>query len=92
MNEDNRFPPRTAQSSVCAASYEITIQEHLDEEWSEWFGGMAFTRDADNQTVLTGPVFDQPALLGLLLKLNDLGLHLESVRRIENKSEKPQRR
>jgi hypothetical protein len=38
--------------------------------------------DAD-ETILTGPVFDQAALHGLLMRIRDLGLPLLAVKRIE---------
>jgi hypothetical protein len=41
------------------------------------------THEEDGTTVLTGPVADQPALHGLLLKIRDLGLPLISVNCIE---------
>jgi hypothetical protein len=41
------------------------------------------THEEDGTTVLTGPVADQPALHGLLLKIRDLGLPLVSVYCIE---------
>jgi hypothetical protein len=60
--------------------YEIRVRGHLDEEWSDWLGGMTIARQDDGTSLLTGPVIDQAALQGLLLKLHDLGLSLVSVR------------
>jgi len=70
--------------------YEIRVQERLDEHWSEWFEGLNVTHEKDGATVLTGPVADQPALHGLLVKIRDLGLTLLSVNRAEIE-ERPQR-
>ena len=36
------------------------------------------------QTVICGPLADQPALHGLLVKIRDLGLCLISVRRLDS--------
>jgi hypothetical protein len=62
-----------------AAIYEIRVQGILDEHWSEWFDGMTLSSDANGETTLSGPVTDQAALHGLLVKVRDLGLPLMSV-------------
>ncbi len=62
-----------------AINYVITIQGHLDERWSAWFDGMTITTTARGETLLTGPVIDQAALHGLLMKIRDLGLPLLAV-------------
>jgi hypothetical protein len=59
--------------------YEIRIKGHLDNRWAEWFDGMNVTLEANGETLLTGPVIDQPALHGLLRKVRDLGMPLISV-------------
>lgn len=64
-----------------SAVYEIRIKGHLDEQWTEWFGGMTLTKEAHGETLLTGVVVDQAALHGLLRKIRDLGLQLISVTR-----------
>jgi hypothetical protein len=63
--------------------YRIRIQGHLDSSWSEWFDGLAITNSANETTVLTGTVADQPALYGLLAKVRDLGLPLLLVECVE---------
>jgi len=62
--------------------YEIRVKGHLDDEWSEWLGGLAIVLEEDGTSVLTGPVTDQSALQGLLLKIHNMGLPLISFRRI----------
>ena len=62
--------------------YEIRIESVLGEEWSDWFDGLQITRDG-GVTVISGPVPDQAALHGLIGKVNDLGLPLISVHRID---------
>jgi hypothetical protein len=59
--------------------YCIRIQGHLASEWSEWFDGMIIHCQPDGTTNISGPVRDQAALHGLLLKVRDLGLSLISV-------------
>ncbi len=63
--------------------YQIRVEGHLNNSWSEWFEGLTIAHEADGTTVLTGPLADQPALYGLLIKIRDLGLPLVSVNRIE---------
>ncbi len=64
--------------------YHIRVQGILDEKWSDWFDGFAITPQADDETLLAGPVPDQAALHGLLAKIRDLGLPLLSVQRVES--------
>jgi hypothetical protein len=65
------------------AVYRIRVKGHLTPEWSEWFNDMTITLEPDGDTILSGPVVDQPALHGLLIKVRDLGLTLISVDRVE---------
>jgi hypothetical protein len=62
--------------------YEIAIQGHLDHDWSEWFDGLTVMREEDH-TLLRGPIPDQAALRGVLLRVFDLGLALLSVNPID---------
>ena len=59
--------------------YEICIKGHLDQRWSDWFEGLAIALKDNGETLLSGPVVDQAALYGLLIKVRDLGLPLVSV-------------
>lgn len=63
--------------------YQIRVKGHLDQHWSDWFGGMTITLDENGDTLLTGPVVDQAALHGLLRKVRDLSLLLLSVTRLD---------
>lgn len=60
-------------------AYEIRLEGHLDARWAAWFDGLSLTTENDGTTVLSGPVADQAALHGLLVKVRDLGLPLISV-------------
>ncbi|MCB0154661.1 MAG: hypothetical protein KDF65_07680 [Anaerolineae bacterium] len=64
--------------------YEIRLQGHLDETWTDWFGGLTVSLAENGETLLTGPVVDQAALHSLLRKVRDLGLPLLSVNRVES--------
>ena len=63
-------------------TYEFRIKGHLDGRWSDWFGGLAIRHQEDGTSVLVGPVVDQAALHGLIIRIRDLGLPLLSVRRV----------
>ncbi|HLJ34833.1 MAG TPA: hypothetical protein VKU38_14320 [Ktedonobacteraceae bacterium] len=63
--------------------YQIKIKGHLGREWTNWFDGLTLTALGNGDTLLTGPVFDQAALHGLLRKVRDLGVPLLSVNRVE---------
>ena len=63
--------------------YQIRIKGHLGHQWTEWFGGLTITLEANGDTLLTGQVIDQSALYGLLKKVRDLGMPLLSVNRVE---------
>ncbi len=72
----NKPPPNTA-------CYEIRLTGHLDAQWAAWFDGMTITLEENGDTLLTGPVIDQPALHGLLKKVRNLGMPLVSVVQIQ---------
>ncbi|MCC7129595.1 MAG: hypothetical protein B6D39_00055 [Anaerolineae bacterium UTCFX2] len=59
--------------------YEIRIEGHLDQQWTDWFDGLTITLEEDGNTLLNGPVADQAALHGLIKKIRDLGIPLVSV-------------
>src|SRR5215469_5917003 len=63
--------------------YEIRVQGRLDQRWSDWFDGLVITYDADENTVLRGPLIDEAALHGVLIRVRDLALPLLAVNRIE---------
>ncbi len=64
--------------------YEIRIEGQLTERWpwSDWFGGLMLQVEAQGETLLSGCLADQAALLGVLNKLHALNLTLISVRRL----------
>ena len=70
--------------------YEIRVEGHLGDRWSDWFDGLAIRNDPKGETRLTGPLLDQAALYGVLAKIHSLNLVLVSVIRLscsENKAE-----
>jgi len=63
--------------------YEIRVQGRLDQRWSEWFEGLTITYDSEDNTRLCGPLTDEAALHGVLIKVQDLALPLLEVHRVE---------
>ncbi len=67
------------------ARYEIRVAGVLDSRWAAWFDGLQVSGEGE-ETVIFGPLADQPALHGLLAKVRDLGLTLIAVRRLDLRS------
>ena len=65
--------------------YEIRIKGHLDDRWADRFDGLTITREATDETLLTGRVADQSALHGWLRTVRDLALPLVSVMAVDPK-------
>lgn len=72
------FSGRIKTTDMPETSYEIRVQDNLDEKWSTYFLPFALTA-GENETLLTGVTVDQAELFGVLLKIRDLGLRLVSV-------------
>jgi hypothetical protein len=62
--------------------YEIRVEGHLPDRWSDWFEGLAIRNDANGETIMTGLLADQAALYGVLIKIHNLNLILLSVGRL----------
>lgn len=72
-------------------NYQIRIKEQLDPNWQDWFAGLQIAHESPATTLLSGPLPDQAALFGVLLKINRLGLTLLSVQTREtNEQSGPQ--
>ncbi len=65
------------------AHYEIRVEGVLGERWTGWFECLQVSSEA-GETIISGPVADQPALHGVLVKIRDLGMCLISVRRLDS--------
>lgn len=61
--------------------YEIRVEGHLDQNWSSWFDGLNISYDRQDNTILRGPLVDEAALHGMLIKVRDLALPLLALRR-----------
>lgn len=64
--------------------YEIVVNCHLDDRWSEWFGHLALTNLEKGNRILTGRLPDQVAIHRLLARISDLNITVISVRRIDS--------
>lgn len=63
--------------------YEIHVTGSLIPRWEEWFDGLTAQPLENDGILLSGPVADQAALHGLLMKLRDLNMTLISLNKKE---------
>jgi hypothetical protein len=75
MADEQSQNPDVSQQQV----YQIRIKGHLGQPWMTWFEGLTIMLEEDGNTLLSGPIVDQPALHGILKKIRDLGMPLLSV-------------
>ncbi len=71
--------------------YQIRIKGHLDSNWAKVFENLTIKLEDNGDTLLTGPVVDQAALHGLLKKVRDFGMSLDSVIRVQSNKTHPYR-
>jgi hypothetical protein len=60
-------------------SYAITIKDHLDPCWNEWFEGWTLTNLENGQVLMQKSRVDHGELHGILNKIRDLNLTLISI-------------
>jgi hypothetical protein len=72
--------------------YEIRVEGHLTDRWSEWFDGLAIHNDPNGETILSALFVDQAALFGALTKIHALNLTLISVNRSNPCEKQPQQK
>jgi len=65
--------------------YEIVISGYIQETW---FEELTVIKQPDLTTKLRGNLVDQSALYGVLRKINDLGVDLISVNRMDLETER----
>ena len=63
---------------------EVRIKETLKQDWSDWFETLIISNPLDGETVLSGELPDQSALLGLLNRIHGLNLELLSFSQSDN--------
>jgi len=59
--------------------YHIRLKGHLADHWSAWFDHLTIRNEANGEAILHGPLADQAALHGILIKIRDLGLPLLAI-------------
>jgi hypothetical protein len=77
-NRGQRAPTSTAQGDF----FEIRVNGHLDESWSDWLEGLEAKLLDNGEMRLCGQIADQAALMGILNKIYRLNLTLISLRKI----------
>ena len=70
--------------TIMSEKYEIHLKGILDADWHEWFPGFTLSHLPNGTTLLRGQVNDQPALHGVLTRINQLGLPLLRVEHISS--------
>jgi hypothetical protein len=65
---------------------EIVVKGQLDIDWSEWFEGLTIAYNDNGETMLSGQIRDSAAFYGLLAKVRDMGLCLNSVKYMTDES------
>jgi len=61
------------------AVYEIRVEGHLPDHWSDWFEGLTIRNEPDDGATLLGSLPDQSALMSILTRLTTLNITLVSV-------------
>jgi hypothetical protein len=59
------------------------VDGHIDPGRAEVLGNLTVIHEQEGVTTLEGPVEDQAALYGIIVRLRDMGLELLDVQRIE---------
>jgi len=63
--------------------FEIRVRGHLSSQWSDWLEGLEVQLFDSGDMILSGPIIDQAALMGILNKLSRLNLTLLSLREVD---------
>jgi hypothetical protein len=90
QQDENRLVSNAMDQEDCDAHpspaggkhLEIRVKGHLNSQWSDWLEGLEVTWLDNGETVLSGTVVDQAALMGILNTLNRLNLALLSVNEV----------
>ena len=79
---------RFGMIAMMADHYEIRVKGHIDPGWADYFDSLQLTHHADGTTLLAGLIPDQPALLGLLMRIGSLGLSILDVKNTDYHADK----
>jgi hypothetical protein len=83
-NEYSKEGQEVIYTGAHGGFFEIHIKDQLDESWSDWFEGLEVEPLKNGETILSGHIVDQAALMGVLSKIYRLNLTLLSVNEIKN--------
>ncbi len=79
MSENHEQSSRKPELATQPFFYEIHVKTRLSEDkWTSWFDNLMIDAN-DGETILKGTLPDRSALYGLLNRLRDLAIPLESV-------------
>lgn len=59
--------------------YQILLRGKLDLEQAAWFPELTHAQTAEDNTLLSGELPDQAALIGILFRVHNLNLQILSV-------------
>jgi hypothetical protein len=60
--------------------YEIRVEGHLTDRWSDWLDGLAIHQEPEGETTLSGLLCDQAELIGVLNKIHALNMQIRLVK------------
>jgi hypothetical protein len=66
--------------------YEVQVEGHFHPRWFSDLEDWEITPLPDGNTLLAGPVIDQPALHGLFARIRDMNLKMISLKKINRSS------
>jgi hypothetical protein len=84
MEVENRCPTPLRFGDFLRSLHEIRIHGHVSSRLVSRFEGLTVSHELSGETVLVGLIRDQAALYGLPSWLQDMGVALLSVRRLDN--------
>jgi hypothetical protein len=63
--------------------YEILVEGTFNPVWLSWLEAWIITPLSDGNTLLTGPIIDQPALHGIFAQMRDMNVKIIALKKIE---------
>ncbi len=61
--------------------YEIQVEGHFNPGWFNWMDEWKITPLPDGNTLLAGPVIDQPSLHGIFAHIRDMNVKIISLKK-----------
>jgi hypothetical protein len=83
-DRQDRRNPQLNLDNDGSTIYQFRIEGYLGSHWKNWFGEVDISLQKNGFTLLTAPVVDQAALHGLLKKIRNAGMTLDSVLRVKS--------